>query len=283
MHTSFFQNKTAVVTGAGGTLGSAIAVELARRGARVALLGRTLEKLETVSTAIRADGGTARSYAVDVTDTAGLELTRQQITAELGPCAFLINSAGGNQMEAVTTTTEFVPDEIAAPKPETLRGFFNLDPNRYLDVLRINTMGTVIPCQVFGREMAGLGRGGILNFASMNSTRPLSRVPAYGMAKAGVVNFTQWLAAYLAPAGIRVNAVAPGFFLNDRSRKILLDEQGRPTQRGNNVLNHTPMKRFGAAADLIGSVCWLLDDEAAGFVTGITVPVDGGFLASAGV
>lgn len=150
-------------------------------------------------------------------------------------------------------------------------------------MIRINTLGTVIPCQVFGREMAALGRGSILNFASMNSYRPLTRVPAYAMAKAGVVNFTQWLAVYLAPANIRVNGVAPGFFVNERCKKILMTPDGGLTARGQNVMDHTPLKRFGEAKELLGAVCWLLDDEWAGFVTGVTLPVDGGFLASAGI
>lgn len=283
MTDNFFQDKTAVVTGAGGTLGSAIARELARLGARVALLGRTAEKLERVATAIRAAGGVGLPIRADVTDAGAVEAARQTITQELGPCALLINGAGGNQLEAVTTVNAFVPEELTAEQPASLRGFFNLDLDRFLAVLRVNTLGTVIPCQVFGREMAQHGHGAIVNFASMNSYRPLSRVPAYGMAKAGVVNFTQWLAAYLAPAGVRVNAVAPGFFLNDRSRKILLDETGGRTARGQNVIEHTPLQRFGQAEDLLGCVCWLLDDTRAGFVTGITVPVDGGFLAAAGV
>jgi NAD(P)-dependent dehydrogenase (short-subunit alcohol dehydrogenase family) len=200
-----------------------------------------------------------------------------------GPCELLVNAAGGNQPQAVTSTTAFAPEELAADKPDTLRGFFNLDLDRFQSVIQANTLGTVIPCQVFGRQMAGRGQGAIVNFASMNSFRPLSRVPAYGMAKAAVVNFTQWLAVYLAPAGVRVNAVAPGFFVNERSRKILFDEQGELTGRGQNVMAHTPLARFGTPADLLGCVRWLLNAEAAAFVTGITVPVDGGFLASAGV
>jgi len=157
-----------------------------------------------------------------------------------------------------------------------------LDPF-HLEVIKLNTIGTLIPCQMFGREMARQGRGAIVNFASMNSYRPLTKNLAYSLSKAGVVNLTQWLAAYLAPAGIRVNAVAPGFFANERSRKILLTGDGGLTARGQNVMAHTPMKRFGEAQDLLGAVCWLLDDERAGFVTGITVAVDGGFSASSGV
>ncbi|MBC8127922.1 MAG: SDR family NAD(P)-dependent oxidoreductase [Gloeobacteraceae cyanobacterium ES-bin-144] len=278
-----FTNKTAVVTGGGGTLCSVIAIELARLGSKVALLGRDLEKLETVANTIRSAGGTALCLSVDVTDPAAVEAARETITRELGPCDMLVNGAGGNQADAVTTLNAYDPIELSPSKPSNVRGFFNLDPDRFLDVIRVNTLGTVIPSQIFGAEMAERGSGSILNFASMNSVRPLTRVAAYGMAKAGVVNFTQWLATYLAPAGIRVNGVAPGFFVNDRSRKILMTEDGGLSSRGENVMHHTPMNRFGDAADLLGAVCWLLNDEQAKFVTGITISVDGGFLASSGV
>jgi NAD(P)-dependent dehydrogenase (short-subunit alcohol dehydrogenase family) len=283
MNETFFRDKTAVVTGAGGTLCSAVARDLASCGARVALLGRTFEKLDRVAAEIRAAGAMALPIAADVTDLHSVEQACAAVEKELGPCDLLVNGAGGNQAEAVTSTNEFTPDELAAHTPEGLRGFFNLDLDRFSSVIRANTLGTVIPCQVFGRAMARRGRGSIVNFASMNSFRPLTRVPAYGMAKAAVVNFTQWLAVYLAPAGIRVNAVAPGFFVNDRSRKILFDQQGSLTARGQNVMSHTPLGRFGDPADLLGCIRWLLNDEAASFVTGITVPVDGGFLASSGV
>ena len=283
MSQTAFQDQTAVVTGAGGTLCSAVAVELARCGAKVALLGRTLEKLEPVAAAIGNIGGTALPLSVDVTDAAAVEAAGRRIAQQLGPCTLLVNGAGGNHPEAVTTTTEFQPEEIDAARPENLRGFFQLDPNRLLEVIQVNTIGTLVPCQAFGRQMAELGRGAIVNFASMNSYRPLSRNLAYAVSKAGVVNLTQWLAAYLAPAGIRVNAVAPGFFLNQRSRTILLTDAGDLTARGQNVMSHTPLKRFGEAQELLGAVCWLLDDARAGFVTGITVPVDGGFAASPGV
>lgn len=283
MSHTYLKDKVAVVTGAAGTLCSEVARELARHGARVALLGRTLPALDVVTRSIREAGGTALSVACDVTSADGVERARATITKELGPCDFLLNGAGGNQPDAVTTLTEFSPTELADDKPEGTRGFFDLNLTRFEDVVRINTLGTVIPCQIFGREMARLGRGSILNFASMNSYRPLTRVPAYAMAKAGVVSFTQWLSVYLAPAGIRVNAVAPGFFVNDRSRKILMTPDGGLSARGQNVMGHTPLKRFGEAKELLGCVCWLLDDENAAFVTGVTIPVDGGFLASSGV
>jgi NAD(P)-dependent dehydrogenase (short-subunit alcohol dehydrogenase family) len=280
---SFFDGQVAVVTGAGGTLCSAVAKELARRGAKVALLGRTLATLEQVAREIEGAGGTALPLAADVTDAAAVERARQAVTERLGPCRFLLNGAGGNQAVATTTTTVFDPAELGADRPDGMRGFFGLEPGALDSVVRINTLGTVIPSQVFGREMAALKRGSILNFASMNSYRPLTRVPAYALAKAGIVNFTQWLAVYLAPAGIRVNAVAPGFFVNERSRKILMAPEGGLTARGENVMRHTPLGTFGEAHALLGCVCWLLNDEQAAFVTGVTVPVDGGFLASSGV
>jgi NAD(P)-dependent dehydrogenase (short-subunit alcohol dehydrogenase family) len=283
MNSSRFEGKVAVITGAGGTLCSAIAKELAGHGAKVALLGRTLASLERVAVEIRAAGGVAVVAACDVLDAAAVERASETVTQQIGACHFLLNGAGGNHADAITTRTEFSAAEFAADKPSGSRGFFNLDLKRFDDVVRVNTLGTVIPCQVFGREMAKLGRGAILNFASMNSYRPLTRVAAYAMAKAGIVSFTEWLAVYLAPAGIRVNAVAPGFFVNDRSRKILMTADGGLSARGQTVMGHTPLKRFGEARELLGAVCWLLDDSQAGFVTGVTLPVDGGFLASAGV
>lgn len=283
MTTPFFSGKTAVVTGAGGTLCSVIAKRLAAEGAKVALLGRTLATLENVAAEIRAAGGIALPVACDVVDAASVQAAREIVVRELGVPWCLINGAGGNQAQAITTCTEFSTAEIAADKPAELRGFFNLDPAKFDDVVRINTLGTMLPSQIFGRDMAALGRGSILNFGSMTSFRPLSRVAAYATAKAGIVNFTQWLAAYLAPANIRVNCVAPGFFVNERSRKILLTPDGGLSPRGQNVMHHTPLKRFGEADELVGGALWLLNDEHAGFVTGITVPIDGGFLACPGV
>ncbi len=278
-----FADKVAVVTGASGTLCSALAIELARRGAKVALLGRTMDKLQGVAQTIEQAGGTALCHATDVTDLQAVKQAHATVAAKLGPCELLINGAGGNHPQAVTTLNEFSPQEIAADKPDEVRGFFNLDLARAEEIIRLNTLGTMIPCQVFGRDMAQRGRGAILNFSSMNNYQPLSRNAAYALSKAGVTNFTMWLAAYLAPAGVRVNAVAPGFFVNERSRKILLTPDGELTPRGQQVMHHTPMKRFGEPAALLGACCWLLDDKQAEFVTGITVPVDGGFLATSGV
>lgn len=275
------KNKVAVVTGAGGTLCSVMSIELAAQGYKVALLGRSLEKLKAVEDEIKTKGGTAISVSTDVADETAVKAARDTVEKELGICSVLINGAGGNQNEALTNITEF--DERELLDDGSVKGFFNLNMGVFQSVIDVNTIGTVIPSYVFGRSMAKQKRGVIINVASMNGYRPLTKVGAYGMAKAGIANFTQWLAAYLAPANIRVNAIAPGFFLNDRSRKIMFNEDGSHTQRAKSVLSHTPMKRFGEAPELIGCMNWLINDEAAGFVTGIVVPVDGGFLSSAGV
>ncbi len=273
--------KIAVVTGAGGTLCSEMARNLAAQGYKVALLGRTLDKLKVVEEEIKRAGGIAISVSTDVSSEASVKAAKDTIEKVFGVGTVLINGAGGNQNDALTNITEYDEKELA--NDGLVKGFFNLDMEVFKSVIHINTMGTVIPCFVFGSSMAKQKKGVIINVASMNSYRPLSKVGAYGMAKAGIANFTQWLAAYLAPANIRVNAIAPGFFLNDRSRKIMFNDDGSQTARGNSVLAHTPLKRFGEAPELIGCMNWLISDEAAGFVTGIVVPVDGGFLSNAGV
>ncbi|MEM1445066.1 MAG: SDR family oxidoreductase [Planctomycetota bacterium] len=278
-----FAGEVAVVTGAGGLLCSAIAQDLAQRGAAVALLGRTAASLEAVAERIHANGGCAVVATADVTDSDSIQVAAATVREALGPCSLLINGAGGNQAEAITTLTQFDPAELELEPTADTRGFFNLDLDRFGDVLRSNTLGTVIPCREFGRDLVAAKRGVVLNFASMNSYRPITRVPAYAMAKAAIVNFTQWLAVYLAPANVRVNAIAPGFFVNDRSRKILMTPDGNLSSRGQNVMHHTPLGRFGQVEELLGTARWLLDDSASGYVTGQTIPVDGGFLASAGV
>lgn len=276
------QSKVAVITGAGGTLCSAMAIHLAQHGYKVALIGRTLASLTEVENRIKADGGIAISCTADVSDQEQVQAAAEKIHQQLGPCSVLINGAGGNQADAVTTVNEYTDEELNGTNPE-LRGFFNLNMKRFMDVVEVNTMGTVIPCFVFARDMVDNQGGSIINFASMNTYRPLSRVPAYALSKAGISNFTQWLAAYLAPANIRVNAIAPGFFLNDRSRKLLLQQDNTYSPRGEHIMDHTPMRRFGEPNDLIGCMDWLIDENSSSFVTGITVPIDGGFLSSSGI
>ena len=280
---SFCESKVAVVTGAGGTLCGPIAVDLAAKGAKVVLIGRTAAKLEATAAEIAKVGGTCRIETASVTDEPAMQAIADKVAAEWGPCRFLVNGAGGNQPPAVADRLQFDPAELTEPMADGKKGWWDVDLKVFESVLLTNTMGTVIPSRVFAKQMAAAGGGAIINFGSMNTYRPLTRVAAYAMSKAAIANWTQFLAQYLAPAKIRVNAIAPGFFVNDRSRKILCTPDGGLTARGEQVMAHTPARRFGEAKELLGCAEWLLDDEKSGFVTGITVPVDGGFLASAGV
>ena len=281
---SFYKDKVAVVTGAGGTLCSAIAIDLAEKGAKVVLIGRTREKLEKVAVAIGAADGLCRIEPGDVTDEKAMQSIADRVAAEWGLCRFLINGAGGNNVKAMPTRLRFSEADYAPTADFSKeRGFFDIDMEAFKSVLEINTLGTVIPSRIFGLQMAKAGGGAILNFASMNTYRPLTRVAPYAMSKAAIANWTMFFAQYMAPAKVRVNAVAPGFMVNERSRLYLMTPDGGLSPRGEQVMHHTPAGRFGEAADLLGCVDWLLDDGKSAFVTGITVPVDGGFLSSAGV
>ncbi len=277
-----FENKIAVVTGAGGTLCSEIALRLAEEGALVFLVGRTAEKLEKVATAIEAVSGKSVIFPCDVTDKAAVDGLAKAVE-KAGGCDYLINGAGGNDRRAMPTITAFDPRELTGELPEGQMGLYNVDMDAFESVLKINTMGTVYPTLALSKQMHAKGHGSIINFASMNSYCPLTRCFAYAMSKAAITNLTQSFAAYFAPAGIRVNAIAPGFMVNERSKHYLGTVEEGLTKRGESVISHTPIGRFGEAADLIGCVKWLLDEEAASFVTGITVPVDGGFLTLGGV
>lgn len=278
-----FKDKVAVVTGAGGTLCSEIAVQLAKEGAKVCLVGRTPEKLEKVLEKIKANGGEAFIYACDVTDKEAVEALAKEVEAKYGLCDFLVNGAGGNNIKAMPTITKFDPREMTGELPEGQKGLYDIDLDAFESVLNINTMGTVIPTMEFAKQMIKKGGGSVINFASMNTYCPLTRCFAYAMSKAAVSNLTQSFAAYYAPANIRINAIAPGFMVNERSKNYLGTVEDGLTARGEAVINHTPMGRFGEASDLTGCVKWLLNDEVSGFVTGITVPVDGGFLTLGGV
>ena len=278
-----FENKIAVVTGAGGTLCSRIAIELAKDGAYVFLVGRTEEKLQKTADKIIEEGGKpAKIFACDVTDRVAVANLAREVEAA-GGCDYLINGAGGNNAMAMPTVTSFDPRELSGEMPEGTRGLYNVDMDAFESVLRINTMGTVIPTMEFAKQMIKKGGGSVVNFASMNSYCPLTRCFAYAMSKAAVVNLTQSFAAYYAPASVRINAVAPGFMVNERSKLYLGTVEEGLTKRGEQVIGHTPMGRFGKAEDLVGCVKWLLDGDASGFVTGVTVPVDGGFLTLGGV
>lgn len=268
-------NRTVVITGAGGVLCSAFAKEMARTGAPVALLDRNLEAAQRVEEEIAQAGGQAKAYAADVLDKQSLEAAHEAVVRDLGKCRVLINGAGGNHPKA-TTAQEIFADNTAFPT------FFDLETEGFDLVFRLNLMGTLLPTQVFAADMLGEG-GCILNVSSMNAYRPLTKIPAYSAAKAAVSNFTQWLAVHFAGQGIRVNAIAPGFFVTNQNRSLLFDEAGNPTARTEKILRATPMKRFGEPEELLGTLRWLTDEEASGFVTGVVVPVDGGFSAYSGV
>jgi NAD(P)-dependent dehydrogenase (short-subunit alcohol dehydrogenase family) len=274
--------KTAVVTGGGGILCRSMASELGRHGANVAVLDLRADAAESAAGEIRSSGGRAAGVACDVLSRESLEAARDRVLAEFGSIEILINGAGGNSPKATTSKEQLLPEDLTSAV-EGLKTFFDLDPAGVQFILNLNFLGTLLPTQVFGKTMAEKGGGVILNVSSMNALRPLTKIPAYSAAKAAVSNFTQWLAFHFAPVGIRVNAIAPGFFLTDQNRFLLTDEKtGDLTARGRTILAHTPMGRFGAPEDLSGTLMWLVSD-ASEFVTGVVVPVDGGFSAYSGV
>jgi NAD(P)-dependent dehydrogenase (short-subunit alcohol dehydrogenase family) len=264
------EGRTAVVTGGSGELGRAMASALAQAGARVAILARHEDAANTVAEAIRAEGGAAIAVACDVLDRAALERSRDEVASAFGPADILINGAGGNSPAATTS----------ADQP-----FFDLDAAAVNQVFALNFTGTFQACQVFGRDMVERGQGCIVNVTSMSALRPLTRIAAYSAAKAAVANFTQWLAVHMAQEyspNIRVNALAPGFFLTEQNRYLLTQPDGTLTPRGQAIISHTPAGRLGAPDDLAGTLLWLVSPAAA-FVTGVVVPVDGGFAAFSGV
>lgn len=262
--------KAAIITGGTGVLGSALAQGLAAAGAKVAILGRRPEKAAEITTTIQDSGGQAMPLIADVLNQEQLEVARTAVLEQWGRIDILINAAGGNTAKAT------VFGDVT---------FFNMSQKAFQKVMDLNLTGTLLPCQIFGEVMANQGSGSIINISSMTAQKPLTRVLGYGTAKAGVENFTRWLAVELAkkysPA-IRVNAIAPGFFIGQQNRDFLLDQDGRYTPRGRQIIEHTPMSRFGKPEELVGTAVWLAG-EAARFVTGIVVPVDGGFSAFSGI
>ncbi len=263
--------RVAVVTGGGGVLCGGMSRALGRTGANVAVLDLAREAAQAVADEIREGGGTAIAVQCDVLDRASIEAAAETVLEAFGAADILINGAGGNKRQATTSTD---------------LSFFDLPADAIQWVFNLNFVGTLLPSQVFGRRMAEEGEGVVLNVSSMNAFRPLTRIPAYSAAKAAVSNFTQWLAVHMAQEyspSIRVNALAPGFFLTEQNRFLLTDPNTQElTERGRTIIDHTPMGRFGAPADLVGAALWLLSPASA-FVTGIVVPVDGGFSAFSGV
>ncbi len=271
-----------VVTGGSGILCSCMAKALAECGAKVVVASRRQEAVDKVAAEIRAAGGTAMGVSLDVLDKASVERAHALIEKEYGMVTILINGAGGNNPKGNTSREYLLPDDLKGAT-EGVSTFFDLDPKGIEYVFNLNFLGTLIPTQVFTKGMAKAGRGTVINVTSMSAMLPLTKVMAYGGAKAAVSNFTQWLAVHMSKVGIRVNAIAPGFFLTEQNRNLLTQPDGSLTARGNTIVAHTPMGKFGRPEDLTGVLLWLASQEASGFVTGTVVPVDGGFSAFSGV
>lgn len=274
--------KTAIVTGGGGVLCSGFAKTIAACGAKVAILDLKEDAAKKVADEIVADGGIAMGIATNVLSKESLVAAREIILKEYGSIDILINGAGGNNPKGTTTKEYLFPEDLSDVK-EDITTFFDLDPDGISFVFNLNFIGTLLPTQVFAREMAKAQAPVIINVSSMNSFRPLTKIPAYSAAKAAVSNFTMWLAVHFSKIGIRVNAIAPGFFATAQNHALLFNEDGSLTPRSDKIISHTPMGRFGVPEDLDGTLLWLLSDKASGFVNGVVVPVDGGFAAYSGV
>ena len=271
--------KVAVVTGAAGVLCSNFAKVLARAGAKVALLDLNLEGAEAFAKEITDEGGIAKAYSCNVLDRKICEDVAATVMADFGPCDILINGAGGNNPRATTDKEYFELGDIDADT----KSFFDLDADGVGFVFNLNFLGTLLPTQVFAKQMTGREGCNIINISSMNAYTPLTKIPAYSGAKAAISNFTQWLAVHFSRVGIRVNAIAPGFFSTKQNAKLLWNDDGTPTPRTGKILAATPMGRFGKTEELEGGLLFLLNNDAAGFITGVVLPIDGGFSAYSGV
>ena len=272
-------NKIAVITGAGGVLCSSFAKCLAKEGAMVMLLDINKESAEIVAKEIVADGGIAEAFGCNVLDKCSIKSVHNEILEKYGKVNILINGAGGNNPRA-TLSKEYY--EQGDENLEDIKTFFNLEKDDFSFVFDLNLMGTLLPSQEFSRDMLG-NDGVIINVSSMNAFKPLTKIPAYSSAKSAVSNFTEWLSVYFAESKIRVNAIAPGFFVTKQNKDLLFDKEGNPTPRTEKILRATPMGRFGKPEELNGTLLFLLDNEKSSFVTGVVIPVDGGFNAYSGV
>ncbi|MBM7541096.1 SDR family oxidoreductase [Amphibacillus cookii] len=273
--------KVAVVTGGGGVLGSYFCKALAKVGAKIAVVDLSQESAQKIADEVIKEGGTALGVASNVLDIDNLKEAKAIIESELGEIDILINGAGGNHPNG-TTDDEFYSVD-ANKQNQNVKTFFDLDPKGMGFVMDLNVMGTILPSQVFGESMAKREGATIINVSSMNAFTPLTKIPAYSGAKAAISNFTQWLATYMSKVGVRVNAIAPGFLITTQNEKLLKNEEGGYTLRAEKILSATPMGRFGEPEELVGAVLFLADDRLSSFVTGVVVPVDGGFSSYSGV
>ena len=273
------RGKVAVVTGGAGVLCSEFVRALAQCGAKVAILNRTLSKGEALAAEVREQGGEAMAFSCNVTDSESVKAAHEAVLAAFGKCDILINGAGGNNPRANTDKEYF---ELGDMEAET-KSFFDLDEAGFRFVMDLNFVGTLLPTQAFARDMVGREGCTIINISSMNAYTPLTKIPAYSGAKAAISNFTQWLAVHFSRVGIRVNAIAPGFFLTEQNYSLMYREDGTPTERSGKIVAGTPMGRFGKPEELLGALMFLVDEKASSFVTGVCIPVDGGFSAYSGV
>ncbi len=272
-----FTGKVVVVTGAGGVLCSDMARAYAQAGAKVAALDLNEDAVKALAADLTAQGYLCKGYKANVLEAESLETVHQAVLQDLGPCDILINGAGGNNPRATCD------NEYQHEAKEDGKSFFDLDPNGVDFVFKLNFQGTLLPTQVFAKDMVARKSGSILNISSMNAYIPLTKIPAYSAAKAGISNFTQWLATHFAGTGIRCNAIAPGFLVSNQNRALLFHEDGTPTARSAKILNGTPMGRFVDSEELLGGVFFLTDDKAASAITGVVLPIDCGFAAYSGV
>ena len=272
-----YSGKVVVVTGAGGVLCGTMARAFAQSGAKVAALDLNEEAVKKLADELKAEGFCCEGYKANVLDPEALEAVHQAVLADLGPCDVLINGAGGNNPRA-TTDNEYQHEAW-----EGCKTFFDLDAGGVDFVFKLNFQGTLLPTQAFAKDMVKAGKGAILNISSMNAYTPLTKIPAYSAAKAGISNFTQWLATHFAGSGIRCNAIAPGFLVSAQNKALLFNPDGTPTARSGKILNGTPMGRFVDSEELLGGVLFLCDDKAASAISGVVLPIDAGFAAYSGV
>ena len=272
--------KVAVVTGGGGVLGASFAEALASKGASLAVLDLNEEAATKVADEISSKGNKAIAIQADVLNRESLEKAEKIVREKLGICSILINGAGGNHPKGTTDNEFLTPEDL---EKEGLKTFFDLDENGIRFVFDLNFLGSLLTSQVFCRAMVGQEDNCVINISSMNAFTPLTKIPAYSGAKAAVSNFTQWLAVHMSKVGIRVNAIAPGFFLTNQNRSLLVNDDGSFKPRAEKILGQTPMGRFGEPEELLGTLLWLVDSSSSGFVNGVVIPVDGGFSAYSGV